>query len=279
MKRRTSITACLTLLGTAIAAIQGCSSTDVPIAKDGNSGLNNGQIDAGTGLCGAATCASGELCCASADESCSPTCTKASTCPVYGRACRAPLDAGPVIDSGPPVNNLKWYATCGDPICRAEPDGGTDAGPDPVCAAEGTACTTRGATCGNPQKNCGVVSVCDDHDPRSGSCPISSAKFKDGIHYLRDAELQRLHEETMSMRLATYQYKGQFADPNPTHLGFIIEDQPQSLSVDRGHDRVDIYGYVSMIVAAMQVQEKEIASLRQEVQASKAGACTVTPKR
>jgi hypothetical protein len=70
------------------------------------------------------------------------------------------------------------------------------------------------------------------------------------------------------MRLATYRYKGPFVDPNDPnakHLGFIVEDQPQSLSVDRGHDRVDIYGYMSMAVATMQVQEKEIAQLKKEI--------------
>ena len=61
--------------------------------------------------------------------------------------------------------------------------------------------------------------------------------------------------------------------------GFIIEDQPQSLSVDRGHDRVDMYGYVSMIVAAMQVQEKEIASLRKELEETKGGACSASRTR
>ena len=36
------------------------------------------------------------------------------------------------------------------------------------------------------------------------------------------------------------------------------------------HDRVDMYGYVSMVVAAMQVQEKEIAELRAQVESCNA---------
>jgi hypothetical protein len=90
---------------------------------------------------------------------------------------------------------------------------------------------------------------------------------------VESAELQKLHDETLSMRLATYRYKGPFIDPKDPaakHLGFIIEDQPQSLSVDRLHDRVDLYGYMSMAVATMQVQEKEIAELRKELSAVKA---------
>jgi hypothetical protein len=77
------------------------------------------------------------------------------------------------------------------------------------------------------------------------------------------------------MKLATYNYKAKVADPHLKHLGFIIEDQPESVAVDQTHHRVDLYGYVSMMVAAMQVQEKEIAELRQELGvAQRKGACS-----
>jgi hypothetical protein len=100
-----------------------------------------------------------------------------------------------------------------------------------------------------------------------GGCPISSRKFKDDIQYVDSAGLQQLHDETLGIRLATYNYKPQVADPNPKHLGFIIEDRPpQSSSVDWSHERVDLYGYLSMVVATMQVQEKEIAELRQQLE-------------
>ncbi len=122
--------------------------------------------------------------------------------------------------------------------------------------------------------NCGAVEVCEARDPSKGPCPVSSRKYKDNIEYVDDVQLNELHDQTLRMKLATYNYTGQVADPNPTHLGFIIEDQPaQSPAVDRNHDRVDMYGYFSMIVATMQVQEKEIAKLQSEVEAAKA-ACT-----
>jgi hypothetical protein len=161
--------------------------------------------------------------------------------------------------------NLTWYTTCGGALCRPPAE---DAGTVPSCAAAGTACTTKGETCGNPNYNCGSVLICDDHDPKIGGCPISTRKAKDDIQYVEAPELQRLHDEMIATRLATYRYKGPFVDPkdpNTKHLGFIVEDQPQSLSVDRGHDRVDLYGYVSMAVATMQVQEKELATLRREL--------------
>jgi hypothetical protein len=265
MKKRSAVVTTLALLGTAAAAAQGCSSGDVPIARE-NTQLYGGEIDAGSGLCGAATCAKGELCCAGTDEFCSPTCMNVSTCPFYGRPCKT-LDGGVrdggTIDAAP---ILAWYRTCGWPDCPVPEDAGTPP-PTQICATEGTPCTAKGQTCGDGGVGtCGSIMVCDDHDPKAFGCPISSAKFKDGIHYLNDAELASLRDETLEMRLATYAYKAPWANgSDATHLGFIIEDQPQSLSVDRGHDRVDLYGYVSMVVATMQVQEKEIRALRREL--------------
>lgn len=263
-------------LGVALVAAACGGTSDVPVLQ--NTGSDLGAIDAGTGKCGASPCASGELCCESADESCSPTCTKVAKCPVYGRPCKVPADDGGTIDAAPPPPAFTWYTTCGSPSCHPP---AADAGPPVVCPAVGSACTTKGETCGDPATtDCGVIQVCDDHDPKGGpgGCPISTKKAKDDIAYVDAAALQRLHDETLQMRLATYRYKGPFIDPNDPnakHLGFIVEDQPQSLSVDRGHDRVDLYGYMSMAVATMQVQEKEIAQLEREIADVKA---TCAPK-
>jgi hypothetical protein len=252
-----------------MAAVAGCGgSTDVPVLQNGASDL--GVIDSGTGKCGAAACGAGELCCAGPDESCSPTCMKVGSCPAYGRPCK--VDAG---DGDGGTTTLQWYTTCGDPVCRAPDDAGVADAGVPCPAPVGASCTTKGETCGNPNANCGVVQVCDDHDPKGGvgGCPISTRKLKDGISYVGDAELAKLHDETLRMKLATYRYKGPLVDPNDPnakHLGFIVEDQPESLSVDRGHDRVDLYGYMSMAVATMQVQDKQIRDLKKEIEDVKA---------
>jgi hypothetical protein len=171
--------------------------------------------------------------------------------------------------------------TCGDPVCQAPADGGAltdDAGAP--CPAPGTACTQTGDTCGthDPKVNCGATEVCDTHDPTSLGCPVSSRAFKQDIQYLDDAALARLHDETLGMHLATYAYKSAYGDPKEKHLGFIIEDQPASPAVDGVHDRVDMYGYLSMLVATMKVQEKEIAELRAQVAAAKACGATSPPQ-
>jgi hypothetical protein len=72
------------------------------------------------------------------------------------------------------------------------------------------------------------------------------------------------------IRLANYSYKG---DPSARErLGFIIEDDPASPAVDEGKTQVDLYGYTSMLVAAMKIQSRkleqqsaELTSLRRKI--------------
>ena len=183
------------------------------------------------------------------------------------------VDAEPVSDAGSSdaaSGTLSWYETCGDPVCQAptsdagltSPDGG-------ACPAVGSTCATAGDTCGtrNAGVDCGATLVCAAHDPKAGlgGCPISSREFKDGIEYVDPAGLEQLHDQTLRIRLATYNYKPAYADPKPKRLGFIIEDNPASPAVDPAHDSIELYGYLSMVVATMQVQEKEIAALKHEL--------------
>jgi hypothetical protein len=194
-------------------------------------------------------------------------CASSTTCgvgcdPVVTGSCGGQTDGAP-----PPT----WFTTCGYPVCQAPDDAGVvDAGP--VCPPAGSACSQVGDTCGTPSAaNCGVTLVCATQDPKGGpgGCPISSRQYKEGIEYVDGARLQQLHDEALGIRLATYTYKPQVDDPGPTHLGFIIEDNLQTPAVDTTHRRVDMYGYVSMVVAGMQVQEREIAQLRQDLEAAR----------
>ena len=117
----------------------------------------------------------------------------------------------------------------------------------------------------DPGDDCNALLVCATTDPtRGGLCPISRRRDKQDIDYLRAADLRRLHDELMRFRLATYRYR---AAPDRTHLGFVIEDVEPSASVDPARDMVDLYGYTSMAVAALQTQAREIETLRHEVKA------------
>jgi hypothetical protein len=189
------------------------------------------------------------------------------------------LHAGACTDAS--TSGLTWYWTCGDPVCQVpETDAGLKDDAGAACPPVGSGCAAKGETCGtrNASAHCGAIEECDNVNP-AVNCPISSRRFKNGIDYVDDARLAKLHDEAMRIRLATYNYKPEVADPKPKHLGFIIEDMGQSLAVEPGQSRVDMYGYVSMVVAAMQVQEKEIVELRRDLDRARAGVCEESDAR
>ena len=178
---------------------------------------------------------------------------------------------------------LRWYTTCGAPVCMVAEDGGTgsaggDGGVSPcVTETAGAACATAGATC-DPHVGCEVLLRCTDKDPKvqPGGCPISRRAAKRDISYLDEKERARLVDEVKRLRLATYRYKDA---PGKQRLGFIIDDVPSSAAVDGPRDQIDLYGYLSMTVAALQeqisradAQEREIAALRKRLDAIAASA-------
>jgi uncharacterized small protein (DUF1192 family) len=78
------------------------------------------------------------------------------------------------------------------------------------------------------------------------------------------AEIDRISAELQQIKLTTYQYK---TDPaaSPRRLGFIIDDTKSAYPVNADGMSVDLYRYVSMAVAAIQAQSREIEALRAEV--------------
>ena len=64
------------------------------------------------------------------------------------------------------------------------------------------------------------------------------------------------------MKLATWRYKH---DLTKTRIGIIIDDNAASHAVDSMRDMVDVYGYTSLVVAAVQAQAREIQALREEL--------------
>jgi hypothetical protein len=82
------------------------------------------------------------------------------------------------------------------------------------------------------------------------------------------SELQRLYDELRAIQLTTYRYKST-GPSGPRRLGFIIDDVKTPFPVNPDGNTVDLYGYMSMAVAAVQVQAQEIASLRAEIAALK----------
>ena len=133
-----------------------------------------------------------------------------------------------------------------------------------------------GATCSPEGKECdygcepGRRRVCEGgiwvSSSQPGGCPMSTRRAKRDIEYLDDAEVDALARVALDTRLTTYEYIDPALDGR-RRLGFIIEDQPTSYAVDPERSQVDLYGYTSMLVAAIQRQEREIQALRRELQA------------
>jgi hypothetical protein len=148
------------------------------------------------------------------------------------------------------------------------------ANPDPECPAAlpnlGTVCAPNGKTCSygcEQEANVTCQNGLWIPDPMQHACPVSTRRAKRDVVYLRAHEVDALARAVQSTRLSTYEY----TDPalaGPRHLGFIIEDQPaQSFAVNPERNQVDLYGYTSMLVAAVQSQQREIEQLRAQVRA------------
>ena len=177
-------------------------------------------------------------------------------------ACPATQTATP----SPPDLDLKWYSTCGDPVCRPDAVAGVN-----TCGEkqEGQICSVAGETC-DPGGNCGQKLICASEDPKMqpGGCPISLKSSKSDIRYLSSVDKQSLTEDLMAIELANYRYR---LSPETQRLGFIIDDLPdQSPLVLPNGKQVDLYGYLSMAVATLQWQEHKIQDLEKRLQSLEA---------
>ncbi len=171
------------------------------------------------------------------------------------------------------VNNVlngcpefRWYAGC-----RARIPGDRPCPASLICTTQevGAPCGEPGAHCCQPESRClggecNAPLVCTDRDPRNFPCPISRRRYKHDIEYLAQRDLEQLHGKLLATNLTRFRYNGEPASV-PPHLGFIIEDVEPSPNVDSEHDAVDLYGYVSMAVATIQVQDGELKALRREI--------------
>lgn len=115
-----------------------------------------------------------------------------------------------------------------------------------VCSQEGVNCeygcnSPNGAvSCRNGVWQCG----------RFDNCPMSSRTIKRDITYVSVPEADALAAQVRATRLATYEYTIP-AMAGRRRLGFILEDQPASFASDPERSQVDLYGYTSLLVAAV----------------------------
>lgn len=169
--------------------------------------------------------------------------------------------------NGPPRRTRLWY-TCGDPVCTGY------AGPQPgvpLCGnhAEGDRCPSRfaGRVC-DAGDGCNRELECR-RDPDPGTCPRSRKAVKDEIHYLTAPERDAAATQLRSMKLARWRYKGAL-DDGRTHLGFLIDDAPESAAVAADGEHVDLYGYTSLAVATIQQQAEQLSAQQAQIDAQQA---------
>jgi hypothetical protein len=153
--------------------------------------------------------------------------------------------------------------TCGAPVCQADPAPFDDPNV-PNCTTQklGDKCDASGTQCDGVAR-CGAKLICAATDPTRGpgGCPISRARFKEQVEYLTDEQRRAYRDELMSLPLASYRYT--HAPEAGPQLGFMIDDVEPSVAVSGDH--VNMYGYLSMAVAAIQEQQKQIADLKREL--------------
>ncbi len=241
--------------GLLISLTTGCDSEVTPTGQGGRGGsstgaggtVNSGGSGGSLTQCPAIGC--DPLCGPGGvklDEHGCPTCTCAE-------------------EGGASAGALKWYTTCGAPVCGMEGGGGTQ--PASTCGTltEGQACATENQTC-DLGDGCSTKLICATSDPKEmqGGCPISRERHKRDIRYLSASEADAIHDRLLEMPLATYSYKSE-PESAKRHLGFIIDNDPSSPAVLPNGERVDMYGFVTMTAAAIQAQARHIEELEREV--------------
>jgi len=214
----------------------------------GNGGNGNGRGGNGNGGTGGAAGSAGT----------------AGTTATGGRggATGAGGSGGAIVRSCAPTCDRCLGVCCGAGCC-APGEWCDTSGATEVCRCNNGDACTNGQTCsaslGGPGI-CGTICCGGGGNP----CPVSRRIFKRDITPVDDPALQQLYAELRRIQLTTYQYK-QDPPSAPRRLGFIIDDTKTPYPINPDGNTVDLYGYMSMAVAAIQVQSREIEALRHEV--------------
>ena len=178
----------------------------------------------------------------------------------FGNACEA-ATAGENIaatgECGKPGGLTLWLS-CGYPVCK---DGWQPTDGVPLCTGEkvGDACKVDGQKC-DDKTGCGQMIVCAKSDPKLMGCPKSRARYKTDIVYLDDAARQQFADEILQTPVTT---TCATSDHPQRQTGLAVPAQV----ADPAHDMVDLYRYMTMGVAALQDQQRQLDALLAQVRA------------
>ncbi len=140
--------------------------------------------------------------------------------------------------------------------------------PEELSCGEGEICCEDRCCAGNEQCCTGIPvpagqGLCL---PLDQSCPRSRRALKKDIRYTTSEEAAGYSAQIQAIRLSTWHYKDEPSSA-PRHLGFIIEDGPGPHTVAADGEHVDLYGYTSLAVAALQDQARQIEAMKAELKA------------
>lgn len=135
---------------------------------------------------------------------------------------------------------------------------------DPCSIPEGTCVSQPAFTCASSEpsgRSSEYLLYCRSEPFEDKLCPESSRNVKSDIRYLAPSDRAVIAQEILDVKLADYRYRDNAK--HGLHLGYILEDQPDASF--SGEGRVDIYAYISAVVALSQQQQQQIVALREEV--------------
>jgi len=235
----------------AFASTAACSDSDSP--TDTVDTTDTADTADGVDACGG--CPGTKVCCPSRWTGDSARCVDTTLSPEHCGACGRLCDMGacqasacvasPACDTSNP---------CGDGFsCATNAPGGGR------CCPVGTSFEANPASffgCCPDGDTCGCVD--------GSMCPISLPERKVDIRLVDPGELAALGDALLATRLATWRYED---DPARTpRLGFLIDADAPPFSVAPSGENVDLYGYVSLAVAALKRQQAEVKTLRGDLE-------------
>lgn len=238
----------LTLAGcvnvTSEAGTSGGTGSSAGTSSGGGSGGSSG------GGCGG--CAQGLSCCG---DRCVNLGSDSADCGSCGHACAAGDYCNGGNCAAAPCSGGTSSCSSGESCCGAN------------CCTASQVCCLAGA--GAVTYQCFEADAGCPAGCTQPPCPVSSVRYKKDVSYLGEGDRAALRDELLKLPLATFRYKTE-PESAPERLGFMVEDATSPSLVAAPGDRVDLYGYATMTVAAVQEQQRELEALRAEVAALKA---------
>jgi len=167
-----------------------------------------------------------------------------------------------------PLDDAAW------PLCTDE---GISAGD--ACESDGDQCVLEPAVACDSDPTAQIRSAeylfCQAQDFDDEPCPSSSRDLKENVHHLTTAQRRRVAEQVLDLDLASYTYR-EGAGAEGQQLGFLIEETDGPF-LHRGRERVNLYAYISSVVATVQHQQDEITALRAKLEALDTRTCHLDP--